>query len=159
MFSGKILISATVLFLANPVVPACADTGSFLGTGLGAIAGGVVGSQIGRGGGRAVATGVGVVTGAVIGNQVGQSIDNANRSNYPLSPSYSYDPDGTPFSAGYVPYTANYVAPPAMPPIYVDPSAGTYCRPFSQEILIDGQRQESYGTACLQPDGTWRVTQ
>jgi len=159
MFSGKILIPAAMYLLVTSAVPACADTGSFLGTGLGAIAGGVVGSQIGRGGGQAVATGVGVVTGAVIGNEVGQSIDNANRSTYPMSPSYSYDPGAAPFSVGYMPYAPNYVAPPAAPPIYVDQSAGTYCRPFSQEIIIDGQRQESYGTACLQPDGSWRVTQ
>ena len=53
----------------------------------------------------------------------------------------------------------NYVAPPAPPPTYIDQDAGTYCRPYSQEIRIEGKLQESYGTACLQPDGSWRIVQ
>ena len=51
------------------------------------------------------------------------------------------------------------VAPPAPPPTYIDQNARTYCRPYSQEIHIDGVPQESYGTACLQEDGTWRIVQ
>lgn len=34
---------------------------------------------------------------------------------------------------------------------------GRQCREFQQEVTIDGQRQEAYGTACLQPDGSWEV--
>jgi len=52
-----------------------------------------------------------------------------------------------------------YVAPPAPPPIYIDQNSKTYCRPFSQETRIAGHRQETYGTACLQPDGSWRIAQ
>lgn len=32
-----------------------------------------------------------------------------------------------------------------------------YCREFTKEVLIGGQMQQSYGTACLQPDGSWQV--
>ena len=62
-------------------------------------------------------------------------------------------------------YPADYEAPtvdpaPIAPPqTYVDNDSGNYCRQFSQEIAINGQPSESYGTACLQPDGTWRVVQ
>ncbi len=31
------------------------------------------------------------------------------------------------------------------------------CREYSGTITIDGQEQRSYGTACLQPDGSWRI--
>lgn len=31
------------------------------------------------------------------------------------------------------------------------------CREFQQKILIDGKEQSAYGTACRQPDGSWRV--
>lgn len=37
---------------------------------IGAIAGGALGNQVGKGGGRAVATGVGLVGGALLGNQI-----------------------------------------------------------------------------------------
>ncbi len=36
-------------------------------------------------------------------------------------------------------------------------SAQGYCREYSQSVSIGGQRQSSYGTACMQPDGSWQV--
>ena len=32
-----------------------------------------------------------------------------------------------------------------------------YCREYTRAIVIDGQKQEGYGTACLQPDGSWEI--
>lgn len=34
---------------------------------------------------------------------------------------------------------------------------GRQCREFQQDVTIDGRRTEAYGTACLQPDGSWEV--
>ena len=34
---------------------------------------------------------------------------------------------------------------------------GRYCREFRQEVTIGGRREEAYGTACQQPDGSWQV--
>ena len=36
-------------------------------------------------------------------------------------------------------------------------AAGAFCREFEQTVTIAGQPQQSYGTACRQPDGTWRI--
>jgi len=35
--------------------------------------------------------------------------------------------------------------------------AGDYCWEFRETITIGGQPRQSYGTACRQPDGTWRM--
>lgn len=35
--------------------------------------------------------------------------------------------------------------------------AQAYCREFSQGVVIGGQRQSSYGYACMQPDGSWQI--
>ncbi len=32
-----------------------------------------------------------------------------------------------------------------------------HCREYSQSVTIGGQQQRSYGTACMQPDGSWQV--
>ena len=56
-------------------------------------------------------------------------------------------------------YVANYVAPPVEPITYVDENSGQYCREYTRQVQIGGRVQESYGTACLQPDGAWRVVQ
>lgn len=34
---------------------------------------------------------------------------------------------------------------------------GRECREFHNNITIDGQQQQAFGTACLQPDGSWRI--
>jgi hypothetical protein len=65
----------------------------------------------------------------------------------------------------YPPYY--YYPPPVYAPV---PSYGTVqpmpapaspaaqtCREFQSTVQVDGQWQPSYGTACLQPDGTWRI--
>lgn len=31
------------------------------------------------------------------------------------------------------------------------------CREFQQEIIVGGQRQQGYGTACQNPDGSWQL--
>ena len=34
---------------------------------------------------------------------------------------------------------------------------GTYCREFQQNVTIGGVVQASYGRACLQNDGSWKI--
>lgn len=63
-----------------------------------------------------------------------------------------------------------YVAPP--PTVVYAPSApidaipasdpyrtsdGRYCREYQAQVIVNGAPQQSYGTACRQPDGSWRV--
>ena len=60
----------------------------------------------------------------------------------------------------YPPYY--YYPPPAYVPV---PAYGTVqptpapaaCREFQTTLQVDGQWQPGYGTACLQPDGSWRI--
>jgi opacity protein-like surface antigen len=37
------------------------------------------------------------------------------------------------------------------------PSSSSYCREFIRQANIGGRLQDVYGTACLQPDGSWRI--
>ena len=154
------------------------DGGAFFGTGLGAALGGLVGSQIGRGSGNTAATVTGVVLGGLVGNSIGQSYDNAQRG-------YAYSSYGRRYAEPAVyyggAYEPNYVAPYAPAPqqvVYYAPApryreiapayvtrgyvgvredSAPYCREYTQRIVIGNQTQESYGTACLQPDGSWRI--
>jgi hypothetical protein len=36
-------------------------------------------------------------------------------------------------------------------------TSGRYCREFQQEVSIGGKREDAYGTACRNPDGSWEV--
>ena len=45
---------------------------------------------------------------------------------------------------------------PGQPIPHNDPN-GVYCREYTQPVMIGGVRRNSYGTACQQPDGSWRI--
>ncbi|HIP78103.1 MAG TPA: hypothetical protein EYH07_06540 [Kiloniellaceae bacterium] len=36
-------------------------------------------------------------------------------------------------------------------------SRGRYCREFQQEVIVGGEAERAYGTACRQPDGAWEI--
>lgn len=36
---------------------------------------------------------------------------------------------------------------------------GNYCREFTQVVYIGGNPQKAYGTACQQPDNSWKIMQ
>jgi surface antigen len=42
-------------------------------------------------------------------------------------------------------------------PVRTYQSGGTYCREFQTNVVIDGKPDKAYGTACRQPDGSWKV--
>ncbi|PWC39013.1 hypothetical protein [Azospirillum sp. TSO35-2] len=61
-----------------------------------------------------------------------------------------------------------YAPPPevvyAPPPMAADPAGPVYlsrsgqqCREYQSRATVGGRMQSVYGTACLQPDGTWRI--
>jgi hypothetical protein len=33
----------------------------------------------------------------------------------------------------------------------------SYCREYTQAVRVGGKMQEGYGTACMQPDGSWQI--
>lgn len=50
----------------------------------------------------------------------------------------------------------NYpVAPPQVASTYQAPPG--YCREYNGPVRVGGRIQQSYGTACLMPDGSWRI--
>jgi hypothetical protein len=62
--------------------------------------------------------------------------------------------------AYYVPPPPVVYAPPPAPAYYAPPAAapaGQQCREYQSTAVINGQPQPTVGTACLQPDGTWRI--
>ena len=128
------------------------------GTLVGAGLGGLAGSQIGGGTGKFVAVGAGVLLGSLIGSSVGQSLDRADQQHihYTTQEALEYEPDRNkrqwrnPNSnnAGWVEPQRTYQT-----------AQGQYCREFTQNVTVAGKTQQAYGTACRQPDGTWKIVQ
>jgi surface antigen len=119
----------------------------------GAVAGGVLGSQIGSGSGQVLATVGGAVLGGLLGAEIGRQLDAQAQQRY---------------------YQAQYQAletgRPGAPVAWQSPT-GPYgqvvpgqayqinslvCRDYTHTVYIQGQPEVLTGTACRQPDGTWR---
>ena len=127
------------------------------GTLIGAAAGGLVGSQIGSGTGNAAAIGLGVLLGGLAGQNVGQTLDQADMA-YASETSYSAlesAPSGTTYQ-WHNPDSGN--SGTTTPIQTYQTSDGMYCREFTQTVNVGGQIQDAYGTACRQPDGSWKIS-
>jgi hypothetical protein len=87
---------------------------------------------------------------------------------YPAYRPYYYYP----YPAYYAPPPVVYAPPPVVygaPAVYASPSvaavptrdfrdsSGRYCREYQRTAVINGMEQPVYGTACLMPDGSWRI--
>jgi len=146
------------------LVSACQNNGSGsgpqmnkenIGTVLGGIGGAVLGAQFGSGTGRLVGVAAGALAGAYLGNQIGSSLDKADRAEMEkASTRATTAPIGQPISwrnpdsgnSGTVTPTREGTA-----------ANGDYCREFQQSVTVGGKTEQAYGTACRQPDGSWKV--
>src|SRR5919108_1921898 len=146
----SVVLVPAVLAACGPDGPTRQDTG----LAVGAVAGGILGNQVGRGTGKVVATVAGAVIGGIVGSEIGRSLDQQDRMlaqqaelaalergrsgertpwRNPDNGRYGEVIPGTPYKRGY-----------------------DDCRDYTHTIYIDGRPQTMRGTACRNPDGTWR---
>ncbi len=126
------------------------------GTLLGAVGGGLAGSQVGKGSGQLAAVGVGTLLGAMIGGEIGRSLDKADKL-------YAAQTAQATLETAPTGATNEWVNPDSghsgtyTPTNTYQTASGQYCREFQQTITIGGQTEEAYGRACRQEDGSWQI--
>ena len=127
------------------------------GTLAGAAAGGWLGSKIGGGTGQLAAIAGGTLLGGLIGNQIGRTMDDVDRLQARQALDYAQTaPIGETIQWNN-PDTGNYgTVTPTRGGYTAD---GAYCREFQQTVTVGNRAQEAYGTACRQPDGSWKMVQ
>jgi surface antigen len=119
----------------------------------GAATGGLIAAAAG-GGGAGIAAGV--IGGALLGGLIGNMLDQRDKEMQAKAASQALEtaPAGKPVvwqnpdsgHSGTVTPTRTYQT-----------AQGTYCREYTQTVTIDGKKENSYGTACRQPDGSWKI--
>jgi surface antigen len=154
------LKKTVVLVMTVALLGACAErgigqkegAGTLVGAGLGALAG----SQIGSGKGQMAAVAIGALLGAFAGNEIGKSLDKADQAELARA--------GEQARVAPIGQTINWSNPESGNSGSVTPTregrdtaTGNYCREFRQTVTIDGRSEEAYGTACRQPDGSWKI--
>lgn len=151
------LAKLTATFVLPIMLVACGPNGpnrSDSGLAIGAIAGGILGSTVGKGRGRTAATVAGAVIGGIVGSEIGRNLDKRDRE---LAQQAEYDA----FEHGRSGAVTRWRDPDNGHYGEVVPSrpyrrAEQDCRDYTHTIYIDGRRQAMRGTACRNPDGTWR---
>jgi len=160
------LALAALIALLLAIQPAAAQTyrecsrtssGAIFGTLAGAALGGFVGSQIGgKGTSGLVGTGAGVFIGGLLGNELGRhmSCEDRQMAGGTTQRTLETQPSGTQVNWNN-PDSGN--AGTVTPTHTYQTANGTYCREFQQTISVNGENRQAYGTACRQPDGTWKI--
>ncbi len=129
-----------------------------IGTIVGGVGGAVLGNQVGGGRGRKVAIAAGTLLGAMVGSRLGRQLDEADRIVAEQTTQGALERAHTGERSEWVnPDSGNsgWVVPTRT----WQQNTGAPCREFQTGIVVDGQEQTGFGTACRQPDGRWQIVQ
>ncbi len=125
-----------------------------VGTLIGAAIGAEIGSHMSHGHGdeRLAATALGILLGAVIGQQVGGRIARADEVCF--TQTFEHAPDNETITWNNMRQGAEYQVTPTRT---VKTRSGEYCREYQAKASVGGRITDTYGTACRQPDGSWKL--
>jgi surface antigen len=123
-----------------------------LGAVIGGGTGAVIGSQIGKGTGRLVAVAGGTILGVLAGGAIGQSMDEVDQNC--IGQALEHANDGRSIMWRDPANSQQYTVSPVQT---FQADDGRYCREYTATAVIAGHRQQTYGTACRQPDGSWQI--
>lgn len=123
-----------------------------VGQAVGGALGGLLGAQVGGGSGQIAAAVAGGLLGAYLGGNVGRTMDEVDRRH--AYRALERNPTGQ-TSSWQNPDTGNSYT---VTPTRTYDNQGLPCRDYSTDAWIDGRQETVVGTACRQPDGTWRAS-
>lgn len=143
-------ILAIMVTGCGPDGPTRADTG----IAVGAVAGGILGNQVGKGTGRALATVAGAFVGGIVGHEIGRSLDEQDRMLAREAEFYALEEGQSGVSRSWRnPDNGRYgEVVPSRP----YKRGRIDCRDYTHTIHINGRPEVMRGTACRNSDGTWR---
>jgi len=120
--------------------------GQLIGGGIGALAG----AQIGKGEGRLAAVAAGTILGVLVGGEVGRSMDRVDA--LCVDQALETAPDGQ--TIVWNSERRDYAVTPTHTVANAD---GQYCREYTAKSTVGGETVQTYGIACRQPDGAWKL--
>ncbi len=124
-----------------------------LGTVLGAGAGAGIAAAAGGGAGWIVA---GMVIGGLFGGVIGHKLDERDKEMAAKAAHEALEKNRTGESSEWKnPDSGN--SGTVTPTRTYQRADGQYCREFRQDVKIGDEDHQAYGTACRQPDGTWKI--
>lgn len=126
------------------------------GTVMGAGTGALIGSQLGQGRGRLAMVAIGALAGGMIGNEIGASLDRADQQYHSQAQNAALNNADWQTVEWSNPDTghAGSVTPTRT---MRRGRHGPICREYRTTVTIGGRVEEGYGRACREADGSWRI--
>ncbi len=152
----KLMVLVVIASFAAPSAWADHRANSVAGALIGGALGGFLGSKVGKGSGKLAATAAGTVLGAFVGGSLAAPAHAAYPKHARIRPYGHY---GAPRGRRHGVAAGPYDPPPPItwyPPPRPAPRA-PYCREYTRTVYIGEKTANVYGTACWQPDGSWRI--
>ena len=151
-----VLVSAIALPLAACSANSYGGGKQNTGTVLGALGGAAAGAAIGDKDNWWWAAGLGALAGGVVGNQVGAYLDRQDQQRSYQNANYALNkvPDG---QASTWSNPQNQTSGYTKPIETTTNAQGQTCRQFQTGVTAQGQSSTGTGVACRQPDGTWKI--
>lgn len=154
----KLLLVPALAMLVGLMACQTDNVGTKQGVGMvgGAALGGLLGNQFGGGTGKTIATVAGVLLGGWAGNEIGASLDRADQMAMGQAQTRAFTAPVGQQIVWNNPQSGNsgYIEPIRDGR---DSATGSYCREYQTTVVVGGKKQSAYGTACQQPDGSWKV--
>lgn len=147
------LVAVTLLIVA---LVGCATVGDNPKAAIGGLGGAALGGLIAAaagGGGTAIAAGV--IGGALLGGLAGSMLDDRDKRMAAASTHRALETTPSGKSVEWKNPDSGHAG--TVTPVRTYQSGGTYCREYQQTVTIGGKQEQSYGTACRQPDGSWKT--
>ena len=146
------LVSAILL---TGLLLGCESTGpkTTVGGLGGAAAGGLLAAALG---GKGAGIAAGTILGGLIGGTIGDRLDAADREKAHTAAAQTLEAVPSGHSVAWQnPDSGNTGT--VTPVKTYQTATGQYCREYTQTITIGGEKHKSYGTACRESDGSWRI--
>jgi len=156
LWRGNALKAIAVVALAALIFTGCETVQGNPKTAIGGLGGATVGGLIAAaagGGGAGIAAGV--IGGALLGGLAGNLLDDRDKrmANAAAQRALETAPSGK--AVAWNNPDSGHAG--TITPVRTYESNGSYCREYQQTVTIGGKPENSHGTACRQPDGSWKI--
>ena len=152
-------VVAIILLVAFPAL-SCQSLANLTSDNPKAVLGSLGGAAVGAGiaalaHGNPAAIVASAVAGGLIGGYIGHRLDNKDKQMAAQAASRAFENNPTGQASSWSnPDSGNSGT---ITPTKTYQASGQYCREYQQTITVAGEQHQAYGTACRQPDGSWKI--
>jgi surface antigen len=153
---GRQVLTGLAVVTVGLLLTGCAEVSQSPKTTIGAVGGATVGGLIaGAAGGNPAAIAAGVIGGGLLGGLAGNLLDQRDRDLAGQAAQRALETAPSGQAVAWNNPDSGHAG--TITPVRTYQSGSAYCREYQTTVTIEGRQEQSFGTACRQPDGSWKL--